>query len=86
MRVRALVAVTAAGMLCGFAAAAAEPGEPKADSVTVDDALAEPADPDDAVNIVADDDPSDVGQEALEPAAGTPPADPAGAGDGTDPD
>ncbi len=86
MRARALVAVTAAGMLCGFAVAAAEPGAPKADPITVDDALSEPADPDDAVNIVADDDPDDLGQEAVEPSAGAPPAEPAGAGDAKDPD
>ena len=86
MRARALVAGMAAGMLCGFSVAAAEPGEPKADPITVDDALSEPADPDDAVNIVADDDPGDVGQDAVEPSAGAPPADPAGEGDGTDPD
>jgi hypothetical protein len=61
-------------MLCGFAAAAAEAGEAQGDTISVEDALTEPVDPDDAVNIRADDDPEDVGQEALEPSPGAPPA------------
>jgi hypothetical protein len=86
MRVRVLVGVVAAGMLYGVAAAAAEPGESQHDTITVEDALAEPVDPDDAVNIRADDDPDDVGQEGLEPSVGIPPAEAPGAGSDTAPD
>jgi hypothetical protein len=73
MRVRTLGTLVVAGLLWGFAAAANEPEAPEREGVTVEGALSEPADPDDAANIRADDDPQDVGQEALEPATGTPP-------------
>jgi len=86
MRVRVLVAVTAAGLLHCFAAAGAGPREPQGEAITVEDALDEPVDADDAADIRADDDPNDVGQEALEPAAGTPPVDPAGSEGDADPD
>jgi len=72
MRVRFLVEVAAAGLLVSFAAAGVEPRSPDPEAAAVEDALAEPADPDDEVNIRADDDPNDVGQEALEPAKRAP--------------
>jgi hypothetical protein len=67
MRVRLLAEVAAAGVLCCFAAAAGEPGAPRPEGEAIEDALAEPADPDDQANVRADNDPNDVGQEALAP-------------------
>lgn len=55
-------------LLVAGAALAAEPGDPEAaGGITVEEALAEPADPDDAADIRADNDPNDVGQRALDP-------------------
>jgi len=86
MRVHVLVGVTTVGLLCAFAAAAVEPGEPRSEGTAVEGALTEPADPDDQADIRADDDPNDVGQEALEPAESAPPSDPSGPDDATGPD
>lgn len=68
MRLRLVCRVAAAGLLVGLAAMAEEPRGPAAVDASVEGALEEPADPDDAADIRADDDPDDVGQEALPPA------------------
>lgn len=68
MRLRLRVRVGIATLLVGSTAAAGEPPTPGPDGVTVQDALDEPADPDDAADIRADADPDDVGQRGLDPA------------------
>ena len=76
MRARILMAVVAGSLIwCCFAAAAGQPEEPEDNSVSVDDALAEPADPDDAADIRADNDPNDVGRQGLEASKHTPSVD-----------
>lgn len=87
MRIRLLVEVVVAGLLLGFAAAAGEPSEPQPGEATIEGALAEPADPDDAADVLDDNNPNDVGQQALEPGqAATPdPGRPTGA-EGAAPD
>lgn len=71
MRIHLYAGLAIAGLLSSGAVLATEPEAPEAaDSITVEDALAEPADPDDALDIRADDDPNDVGQEALDPELG----------------
>jgi hypothetical protein len=68
MRIRLPTGFAISALLVSSAALAAEPEAPEAeDQITVEEALAEPADPDDEADIRADDDPNDVGQEALEP-------------------
>jgi hypothetical protein len=67
MRVRLLVEVAAAGLLFSFAAAGGEPRGSKPEGAAAEGALAEPTDPDDEADIRADNDPNDVGQQALEP-------------------
>jgi hypothetical protein len=72
MRARWIIgAVFAAGALFGLAALAGEPPAP--DEATIEGALAEPVDPDEQADLQADQNPDDVGQEALDPAAALPP-------------
>lgn len=57
-----------AALLVSGAALATEPGDAEAGSeITVEEALDEPADPDDEMDIRDDNDPNDVGQRALDP-------------------
>jgi len=69
------LAVVVGGLFWCFAAAAGQPEKPENRSVSVDDALAEPADTDDADDIKADNDPNDVGQRGLESSERTPSVD-----------
>jgi hypothetical protein len=73
MRARPLLGVALAGLLFGFAAAAAEPDAPQPGEAAIEGAVTEPADPDDADDIRDDDNPDDVGQEAMEPSVDTAP-------------
>jgi len=84
MRAPLRVEVAIAMLLLGFGASAGRAADPAPQEVTVEDALDEPADPDDAKDIRADDDPDDVGQRGLEaPKAGK--TEPAKPGDATSP-
>jgi len=71
MRARGWIgAAVAAAALFGVGAPADETSAP--DEAEIENALDEPVDPDEAVNLEADEDPEDVGQEALEPDAELP--------------
>lgn len=61
------VEIALATLLVGVSPAVGQPPDADSDVEAVTDALEEPADPDDEMDIRADDDPRDVGQEALEP-------------------
>ncbi len=63
-RTRLAAGLATAGLLLCGAALAGEPED--ASDITVPEALAEPADPDDAADIRADQDPNDVGQRAYD--------------------
>ena len=61
----------AALLVSGAVFAAEHEGSKAADEITVEDALEEPRDADDAADIRADNDPNDVGQRALDPESET---------------